>query len=245
MSDGGYVVTGASSGMGEAVARRLISRGESVLCVARRRDRLESLCSGFPNASFAAVDLISPNAVDEVCTAAKDAFGKVKGFVHCAGFAAPAPLSLVDDSMAHGLYAVHALFPMRFMGWMGRMANHVDGAACVLVSSVACHEGCAGDAAYASAKGAVEGMLKSVAAELVPRGVRVNVVVPGVVDTDMPRSSWMAYLTPAQIEERRARYPLGFGTPNKVADAIDFLLGDASSWITGQCLVVDGGRSLT
>lgn len=243
--NGGYVVTGASSGIGEEVARRLIARGERVLSVARRRDRLEALCAGCPDASFAVADLCLPGAVDDVCRAAKETLGTVRGFVHCAGFGAPAPLGLVQDSTAHSLFAVHALFPMRFMGWMGRMANHEDGAACVLVSSLAAHEGDCGNAAYAAAKGAVEGMLKSAAAELAQRGVRVNAVVPGIVETDMARSTWMAISTPEQVEAKRARYPLGFGTPGQVADAIEFFLGDASSWITGQCLVVDGGHSLT
>ena len=245
MSGGCFVVTGASSGIGEAVARRLISRGDGVLAVARRADRLEALCVGAGNARFAAVDLESPEAVAEVAKAVKDGFGAVRGFVHCAGFAVTAPLSMVDDATARSLYAVHALFPMRFMGWLGRAPNHVEGASCVLVSSVACREGDAGNAAYAAAKGAVEGMLKSAAAELAQRGVRVNAVAPGIVETEMARSTWMARSTPEQIEARRARYPLGFGRPEQVADAIDFLLGDASSWITGQCLVVDGGHSLT
>ena len=75
--------------------------------------------------------------------------------------------------------------------------------------------------------------------------VRVNAVVLGVVDTPMARNSWMARCTPEQFDARRARYPLGFGTPEKVADVIDFFLGEASAWITGQCLVADGGHQLT
>ena len=75
--------------------------------------------------------------------------------------------------------------------------------------------------------------------------MRVNAVVLGVVDTPMARNSWMARCTPEQFDARRARYPLGFGTPEKVADVIDFFLGEASAWITGQCLVADGGHQLT
>ena len=114
-----------------------------------------------------------------------------------------------------------------------------------MVRELAAHEGDCGNAAYAAAKGAVEGMLRPAAAELAPRGVRVNAVVLGVVDTPMAQGSWMARCTPEQIDARRARYPLGFGTPEKVADVIDFFLGEASAWITGQCLVADGGHQLT
>ena len=244
MSDGCYVVTGASSGIGAAVARRLLARGERVVAVARRAERLRDLYGAEPNARVVVADLAEPSAAESVAKAVKDAFGPVRGFVHCAGFAAPAPLSLVDGAVAQRLYAVHALFPMRFLGWMGKMPNHVAGAACVLVTSLDCHVGAKGNAAYAAAKGAAEGMLKGVAAELADRGVRVNAVAPGVVETEMARTSWMDRVSPEELAARRADYPFGFGKPEQVADVVDFFLSPASAWVTGQCLVVDGGRSL-
>lgn len=245
MNDGGYVVTGATSGIGQCVAQRLLARGERVVVAARRDDVLQDLYGNEPNARIVSLDLSEPPAVETMAKAVKDAFGPVRGFVHCAGIAAPAPLSLVDDAVARRLYAVHALFPMRFLGWLGKAPNHVPGASCVLVSSLVCHEGEKGNAAYAAAKGALEGMLKGVAAELADRGVRVNAVAPGVVETEMARSSWMDRVAPEELAARRARYPFGFGTPGQVADIIDFFLGAQSSWITGQCLVADGGKSLT
>ena len=242
---GCVVVTGASDGIGEAVARRLIARGESVLAVARRKDRLEALCGAAENARFAAVDLEGADAVEVVARAVKDTFGSVRGFVHCAGFNKLAPLSLVDPVVAQRLYAVHTLFPMRFMGWLGKAPNHAVGAACVLISSLACHEGAAGNAAYAAAKGAVEGLVKASAAELAGRGVRVNAIAPGFVETEMARTTWKALLaTPEKVAEMEKSYPLGFGKPEQIAEVVDFLLGRASSWMTGQCLVVDGGRGI-
>lgn len=240
---GVYVVTGASSGIGEVVARRLLARGERVLAVARRADRLAALCGDSDAAAYVAADLAESASVETVAAAVKARFGAVSGFVHCAGFAAPAPLSLVDPATAQRLYAVHALFPMRFMGWLAKAPNHEAGASCVLVSSLACHEGEKGNAAYAASKGALEGMLRTAAAELADRGVRVNAVAPGVVETDLARAAWMDGADPARIAARRATYPLGFGRPEQVADVVDFFLGPASSWVTGQCLVVDGGRS--
>ena len=245
MSGACTVVTGASSGIGAAVAARLLARGENVVVVARRADVLAERYGACPDAVCAVVDLESPDATARVAAAVKERFDTVRGFVHAAGFVAPAPLGLVQDETAHRLFSVHALFPLQFLGWLAKRPNHSDGASAVLVSSLAAHEGDCGNAAYAAAKGAVEGLLRPAAAELVPRGVRVNAVVLGVVDTPMAQDSWMARCTPEQIDARRARYPLGFGTPEKVADVIDFFLGEASAWITGQCLVADGGHQLT
>ena len=245
MSGACTVVTGASSGIGAAVAARLLARGENVVAVARRADVLAELYGTCPTAVCAAVDLESPDATARVAAAIKERFDTVRGFVHAAGFVSPAPLGLVQDETAHRLFSVHALFPLQFLGWLAKRTNHSDGAAAVLVSSLAAHEGDCGNAAYAAAKGAVEGLLRPAAAELAPRGVRLNAVVLGVVDTPMAQDSWMARCTPEQIDARRARYPLGFGTPEKVADVIDFFLGEASAWITGQCLVADGGHQLT
>ena len=120
-----------------------------------------------------------------------------------------------------------------------------DSAAAVLISSIACRSGACGYAAYAAAKGALEGLLKPAAAELTPRGVRVNAVALGIVDTPMVRSSFTERASDEQIAKIKARYPLGFGTPSDVADVVDFFLGTASRWISGQVLVADGGLSLT
>lgn len=240
-----HVVTGASSGIGAAVAELLLERGENVAVVARRGDALEARYGNRPNALPISADLESPDALATVTRTIKAHFDAVRGFVHCAGFVAPAPLGLIQGETAARLFNLHALFPLQFLGWLGKKANHTPAAASVLISSLACHEGDCGNAAYAAAKGAVEGFLKPAAAELAGKGVRLNAVILGIVETDMAENSWMRRSTPEQIAARRARYPLGFGTPESVARIIDFFLDDASSWVTGQCLVADGGHQLT
>lgn len=225
---GGYVVTGASSGIGAHVARQLLSRGDRVLAVARRDDLLRDVCGDNPAARHLSADLCDDGAVDRVAAAAGEFLGRVKGFVHCAGFSSPAPVGMIDAAVAQNLFKVHALFPLRFLGWMMKSVHHEADAACVLMTSLAVHRPTPGNAAYAAAKGAVEGLLPSVAAELAGRGIRVNAVDPGIVDTDMVRETWMRTMPPARLEELRADCPNGFRSPDAVAEAILGLLDDAS-----------------
>jgi len=134
-------------------------------------------------------------------------------------------------------------FPIQFFGWLQKKSNHASDTACVLVSSLSVHEGAKAHVAYAAAKGAVEGILKPAAAELVSKGIRLNEVVLGVVETEMARS-WLDKLPPEQLKAITDGYPMGLGSPASVAKVIAFLLSPDSSWITGQTLICDGGHML-
>lgn len=231
------MVTGASSGIGECVARRLIERGERVLAVARRGELLERLCAGHAEARPLALDLCADDAAERVAEVVGATFGKVKGLVHCAGFSSPAPVGMIAAETARRLFAVHALFPLSFLGWMKKAAHHEQGASCVLMTSLAVHEPVCGNASYAAAKGAVTGMLYTIAAELGERGIRVNALDPGIVDTDMVRTTWMRTMTAERLEEFRRRHPEGFRRPDDVAEAIVRLLDDPASG-SGQVKVL-------
>lgn len=244
MSNGCHVITGASRGIGAAIVRSLASRGEQVLAIARDGQRLESAYASLKNVHCLATDCGSDAAVADIAKAVRSTGLPVRGFVHAAGFVSPAPLGLIDPEQTRRLYAVHALFPLQFLGWLAKGPNHTPDAAAVLISSLACHEGDRGNAAYASAKGAVEGMVRSAASELVARGIRLNALVLGVVDTDMAHAAWMDGATPDRLAAVRKSYPLGFGSPENVAEIVDFLISPASRWITGQCLVADGGHQI-
>lgn len=238
---GGVVVTGASSGIGECVVRRLLARGEAVLAVARREDRLRALCDGNPRAFFLSADLCADDAPERVAENARSAFGCAKGFVHCAGFSSPAPLGLIDAQTAHRLFAVHALFPLRFLGWMAKGANHVAGASAVLVTSLAARAPAPGNAAYAAAKGAAEGMLRTAAAELAVRGLRVNAIDPGIVETNMAKSTWLRTMPAERQAELKREYPNGFRSPDEVAREIVDLL-DSPAEANGEIRVLRTGE---
>lgn len=237
------VVTGATGGIGRAMVARLAARGRRVVATGRDMERLAAAFAGDALVTPVVCDIAAPDGLKVLADAIKAHFDGVEGFVHAAGFDSPAPINLVRADDMLRLFAVHAVFPLQFLGWLSKRGNYASGASAVLISSCTAHEGAKGHAAYAAAKGAVEGMLKSAAAELVAKGIRLNAVILGVVDTQMSQS-WLKHLSPQQQEALSAAYPLGIGKPDDAASVIEFLLSDASAWITGQTLTCDGGRSL-
>ncbi|MBO6066684.1 MAG: SDR family NAD(P)-dependent oxidoreductase [Kiritimatiellae bacterium] len=173
------LVTGATGGIGTQTIKLLKSKGRHVLALGHE------------------LDLTDPKALDEVEGLVKAEYEGVDGFVHLAGFDRPAPLGMIDDLTADDLYRIHALFPMRFLGWMGKKRNHGPGAAAVLVSSEVLSGEAKGHAAYAAAKGALEAMARVAAAELEAQGVRVAMLRLPPVDTKMAHG-WVDKLAPDQ-----------------------------------------------
>lgn len=235
------VVTGAAGGIGRAVAAKALAAGEKVVAVDLDLDRLSAAFGQEPGALCVACDLVSDEGVKQLCAKIKERFAGVKGFVHAAGIDAVAPLGMISPESMQKLFAIHAVFPVQFLGWMAKKPNRAPDAAAVLISSLSAHEGAKGHVAYAAAKGAVEGMLKPAAAELVEKGVRLNAVALGVVETEMSQK-WIGKLTSEQRNALKADYPLGLGSPASVADAIMFLLSPSAKWIAGSVLVCDGGH---
>ena len=238
------VVTGAASGIGYAVAKQVLQKGDCVAAVDLNRDRLEERFGGNPNVECIACDLTTEDGVKVLTSSIKERFVAVKGFVHAAGFDVAAPLGMIKRDTISRLVAIHADFPVQFLGWLAKKGNHTDDAACVLISSLSTHEGAKGHVAYAAAKGAVEGLLRPAAAELIAKGVRLNAVVLGIVETEMSKG-WLQKLSGEQFESLKKEYPLGLGQPEEVSTIVAFLLSNDSRWIAGQTIICDGGHLLT
>lgn len=238
------VVTGAASGMGLAIVRKLLAAKRSVFAVDINATALGNAYGDEAGVVSCCCDLSEDDSVQIVSEKIKSNFDGVEGFVHCAGFVKTAPLGYILTSDAKALFNIHVSFAMQFLGWLGRKSNHTPNTSCVLISSLACHEGDKGNVAYAAAKGGVEGLLKCAAAELVIKGIRVNAIIPGIVDTPLAHYAWMDKFSDEQVQAKRAEYPLGFGMPEDIANVVEFFLSDRSRWITGQTLVCDGGHSI-
>lgn len=238
------LVTGAARGIGAATARRFVEGGAQVVLADRRRDEGEALaaelCSSRPEAAiFAELDITSEDAWAAAVGVATECFGGLDVLVNNAGTIRVKPLE--DTDLETFRKVIDTNLVGAFLGIKAVMAGMAarGGGSIVNFSSVQGLEGRENMSAYASSKFGVRGLSKTAAIELGPRGIRVNVVVPGPTKTKMTeRKGW----TDEQYDEAYGGYPLGrMGNATEIADVVVFLASDESSFCTGADYVVDGG----
>lgn len=243
------VVTGAASGIGEATARLLVAEGGSVVVADLGADRGRAVADSLGDAAvFAKCDVTVEDEVAAACDLAAEHFGRLDGafanagIVGAAGPIATTPMADFDATMAvlsRGVFCTtkHAARVMVEAG---------NGGSIAMTSSIAGVQGGLGPHVYAMAKTSVIGLARSAASELQHQGIRVNAIAPGNVPTGM--TAHVMTGDAANVEKTHevmdARVPLGrSSTPNDIAEAVVFFFSEAGSWVTGQCLVVDGGQT--
>ena len=236
------LVTGASSGIGRETAALLSRLGARLVLAGRDEGRLaETLAmlegEGHATAPF---DLDRTEVIAQWVKDLSRAHGPLGGMVHAAGIRSVVPLKMVDAHDAEQALRTNVATAILLAKGFRQKGVHGNPASIVLISSVAGLAGEAGLAVYSACKGAILALTKSLALELARDGIRVNAVAPAFVKTPMYEAA-IRQLTPEQLAEMEAAYPLGIGSALDVAHAAAFLLGDASAWTTGATLVVDGG----
>lgn len=239
------LVTGASSGIGRSTAILLAECGARVVLNGRDEGRLdETLTSlnGTGHLAFATA-LESADQTNDWLKGLLETIGPLNGVFHSAGIEMIRPARMIkqaqlEDVLGSSLFAAFGL--ARALSGKNAM---VDGASLVFMSSVAGSTGQVGMTAYSAAKAAINGMVRSLACELAPRQIRVNSIAAGAVQTAMHER-----LTKGSGDDAAQAYAnshlLGFGTPDDVAQAVVYLLSQASRWVTGTTLFVDGGYSV-
>ena len=241
------LVTGASShGIGNQSARTLAEHGARVFLVARREDKLKAACEEIEaaggEAGFYACDASTEDACKAAVEACVERFGRLDVMVLAAGSSGLSERSM-DDAFDTDNWRfiqsinLDSIFYMVKYGWQECAKNGVG--SIIPVSSLAAWHA-AGSTAYTATKGAIRALTNKWGKLLAPHGIRVNALYPGFIDTDMTHG---AVTNEAFANMTLPRIPLGrFGTVDDCANAVLFLASDASSWMTGQHLVVDGGE---
>ena len=236
------LITGASRGIGEACARLCASEGAKVVLVARNQERLNNVRDSLPGFGHVTIsaDLHNPEeCVSDIFQKACEDGCKLTGFVHAAGIGPVIPIKTISFKELLEIFTVN-YFSFMLMVRQFIKKKYSDGGSIVAISSVAAQAGWQGLSAYAGSKGAINSSILSLAVELAEKNFRVNSILPSNIKTDM-LNTMTSVLTEEKIEELKKKQPLGFGTPEDIANSVVFLLNPASRFMTGSNITVDGG----
>jgi len=238
------IVTGGSRGIGLAISRRFASAGARVALCARNLERAEAVASELRGNGHDArayrTDVSDSASVKEMVKSVIDAFGTVDILVNNAGITSDTLLVRMKDSDWQDVLATNLTGAFNCIRAVARVMMRNRHGRIVNISSVVGLAGNVGQANYAASKAGIIGLTKSAAKELAPRGITVNAVAPGFIETGLTDS-----LGDETQQKALALIPLSrFGTADEVAEAVLFLVSDAAGYITGHVLTVDGGMAM-
>ena len=235
------LVTGSTSGIGRSTAIECSKMGAKVVVTGRNEERARETVSMLNGEGHSCIiaDLSTQEGVDKLVAEVPI----LDGCVNNAGFNVVQPVPFIKHEDMNRIFSVNIKAPIYLTHRLVKSRKLSKGASVVFTSSIGQRIVAPGNSLYSATKGAVSAFMRNAALDLSAKKIRCNSVAPGMVET--PLKDGKSVVTAEQWEVNRQLYPLGrFGQPEDVANAIIYLLSDASSWVTGTEIVIDGGRSL-
>ena len=245
------LITGAGTGIGEAISRQLHHEGHSVTLVGRRSEPLEALSQVLDAQSFAiSGDVTNRDEIESAFKAAKTQFGDIEILVNCAGMAPTAPFHHIDFAEWHRTMDVNVngVFHCTQLALDSMLENNWGRV--VTIASVASLRGFPYVSGYCASKHAVLGMTRALALEVAARGITVNAVCPGYADTDIVRNAIAGIVSKTGRTEADAMQHFTESNPQgrlvevtEVASAVSWLCSEGAASVTGQAIAIDGGST--
>ena len=240
------IVTGASSGIGRQCAITFSQLGANVILIARNEERLKVTFDKLEEGNHLIIsqDITKYNKLVEIVNTAVEKIGKISGFVHLAGIEITLPLQSMSPSDYEKMFAVNVISGFELTKIISKMKYiNKEGASLIFISSIMSVVGNSALVGYSASKGALISAVRSMAIELAAKNIRVNCISPGHIEGIGMTKRLFKNIINDSKKWIVNLYPLGLGKPEDVATACAFLLSDASRWITGTNLIVDGGYS--
>lgn len=235
------LVTGASSGIGQATAIECSKLGANVIISARNENRLKDTLSQMDGEGHSMIlaDLTNQKDIESLV----NDVDRLNGLVLCAGKPKTLPFQFCTRENFDEIFNINFFAPVELLRLLVKKKKMVKDSSVVFVSSIGGVRAYgASNSIYGASKSAIDSIMKTSARELATKRIRVNSVNPGMVDTKLIH---VGVITEEQLEADKKTYPLQrYGNPQDIALGIVFLLSDASSWMTGHPLVIDGGKTI-
>lgn len=237
------LVTGASSGIGKSTAITSAEMGAKVICVARDAERLGLTLAALPEENgpheVTSVELTDSKSVDSMIAE----LPVIDGLVLCAGKGLTLPVQFCDREHFDEIFNLNFFSTAELVRLLYKKKKLSRGASIVILASMGgTHVFSGGNSIYGASKAALDSFMKFCAKEFAVRKIRVNSICPAMVDTPLIHRGTVSE---EQLAEDAKRYPLKrYGQPEDIANAAVYLLSDASSWVTGTSMIVDGGLSI-
>ena len=241
LQDKTILITGASSGIGKCTAIECSKMGAKVILTARNVERLTETLSMMEGENHKIV--VCDQTIEEQIEGLVKEIVKIDGLFLCSGIGKTLPFQFCSKEKFNEVYVVNFFAPIELLRLLVKKKKLADKSSVVFVSSIAGSGSFnIGNSIYGSSKAALNSMMKFCAVELAKKQIRVNCICPGMIDTPLIHNG---SLSEEQLQKDMETYPLKrYGTPNDIANGAIYLLSDASSWITGHTLVIDGGKTI-